>query len=109
MSKTAGRIALKFGVWLDTCKIVVLQKSRVGYPVSLKKYPAPRHPGDPGPTTVCHPQFWCPGRSTAIVGFRPGHLAEWGTGSVAKARFAGHLFVSQIFVSYVFKRDKEKI
>ena len=48
-----------------------------------KKYPARRHPGDPGGTPVCHPRFWRPGRAAAIVGVRPGHRAEWG--SVGKA------------------------
>ena len=43
-----------------------------------KKYPARRHPGDPGRTPVCHLRSWCPGRTTSMDGVRPGHLAEWG-------------------------------
>ena len=47
------------------------------YPWSLKKYPAHRHPGDPGRAPVCHLRSWCPGRTTSMVGVRQGHRAEW--------------------------------
>ena len=33
--------------------------------VSKKKYPARRHPGDPGRTPVCHPRSWCPSLTAA--------------------------------------------
>ena len=75
---------------LNRCSIFAFSKGIIGtlYPGSLKKYPAPRDPGDLGRTPVYHLQFWCPGRNAAMVGVRPGHLAEWG--SVCKARFPGH-------------------
>ena len=58
-------------------------KSCVVPMVSKKKYPVRSHPGDPGRTPVCHPRTWCPGRTTAMVGVRPGQRAEWD--SVGKA------------------------
>ena len=55
ISGTAGRIALKFGEWLETNYLSVLHKSRVGY-ICTCAYPFPYL--DSG-WTECAELCWC--------------------------------------------------